>query len=75
MINHPNRNRAAKQVMLGRLAGAFNEWQRQFIANPAAFESEEKTLAEFIRALNGGREPNLGERQAAYLMKLMGQLP
>lgn len=75
MANHPKRRVAAKKATLARLAAAFNEWQRRFIANPADFESEAETIGRFVMDLNGGKTPSLGERQAAYLMMLMGSLP
>jgi hypothetical protein len=76
MTNHPSRSkkRARQAQQFAKLAAAFNEWQRRYLANPTEFENEAETLSAFIRDLNAGRTPDLGERQAAYLMKLMGEI-
>lgn len=83
MTNHPNRSKKKKTLtprqkeqaeLMEKLARAFNEWQRRFVANPADFLTEDAVLGTFIRDLNNGRVPSHGERQAAYLMLLMGEL-
>lgn len=52
------------------IAKAFNEWLRRYIEDPAAFEAEFNMVADFRAAEADGREPDYGERCAAYLLHI-----
>ena len=52
------------------IAKAFNEWMRRYIEDPAAYEAEFNSVAGFREAEAEGREPDYGERCAAYLLHI-----
>ena len=58
---------------LKKVAAAFNEWQRRYLAHPEQFEGEMETIVRSLKEHSEGREPTYGEVCAAYLDKLIFQ--
>jgi hypothetical protein len=56
------------------LSRALNEWMRRYIENPAEFEAEFETVAEFLNEEKQGTEPSYGDTAVAYLRKIDAQL-
>lgn len=54
-----------------RVTGAFNEWMRRFIEQPARFSREWQTVSEYLRQTQAGQEPTYGSEAAAYLAQLI----
>lgn len=59
----------------GKTAAAFNEWMRRYTEDPKAFDAEFQTVGRFLEEQGAGREPTYGEHCAAYLEKLIAELP
>ena len=57
-----------------KLAKAFNEWLRRYEQEPERFQTEYQVMKEFLRDQAEGREPSYGDRQAAYLEKLLAEV-
>lgn len=51
-----------------------NEWIRRFIEEPERFKREFRYVAEFLAAEREGREPEYGERGAAYQFQLLDEI-
>jgi hypothetical protein len=56
------------------MALAFNEWMRRYIEEPDRFEHEFQSVASFNAAVTAGKIPTYGEKCAAYLETLVGEL-
>ena len=59
---------------MNRMARAFNEWMRRFIEQPERFEREFRSVTEFMRETEAGKEPTYGETCAAYLEEILAEL-
>lgn len=53
-----------------QIVAAFNEWMRRYIADPAGFDAEFQTLAQFVAEQSDGRTPSYGETCAAMFLSL-----
>lgn len=51
-----------------------NEWMRRFIEEPEKFAREFESVTSFLKDEAEGREPNYGERCAAYIFSLLDEL-
>lgn len=56
------------------LPAAFNEWMRRFIDDPAQFTREWKSVVQYMRDTEEGKEPSYGDEASAYLLFLLKEL-
>lgn len=52
----------------------FNEWMRRYTEEPEKFGREFEAVVEFLREQAEGHEPSYGEKCAAYMQQLAGEL-
>lgn len=58
-----------------KIAAAFNEWMRRYTENPESFEREFQSVGDFLRERAQGKAPSYGQLCAAYLAKLIAEMP
>jgi hypothetical protein len=56
------------------MARSFNEWMRQYIEAPEAFQATFRTVSEFVAQEAQGKEPDYGDVSARLMFELLGQL-
>ena len=55
------------------VADAFNEWMDLYQRDPAQFEAQFNTVADFRRDQANGAEPSYGQNCAAFLFSLIDE--
>lgn len=63
-----------KTMTFKDIARTSNEWMRRYIEEPSKFAAEFKTIAEFQRQENEGKEPDYGDICALYSEQLLAEL-
>lgn len=59
---------------MARLERAFNEWERRYVNDPAAFTRDFEDAAQFQAEIRDGKVPSYGGKCASYLAKLLTEL-
>lgn len=65
---------AITKAMTGKLATAFNEWQRRYVADPDQFARDFEEAGRFAAERAQGKTPTYGMAAAAYLSKLIAEV-
>jgi len=57
-----------------RIIKVLNEWERRYVENPTKFESDFRTVIQYLDEIGKGLEPSYGEDCFAYMLKLDKEL-